>query len=68
MTLLEKATAALRLAGTATPAFKALFDTFVETLGESDQATLKASYAEERAKSDAAHGGAQDALGQAAER
>lgn len=55
-------------AGDAVPAFKALFDQVVATFSEDDQDKLKAAYAEARAKSDAAHVGAQDALEDAAKR
>lgn len=46
---------AIKLAGSATPAFAALFESVITTFGPSDQATLQSALAEARAKSDAAH-------------
>jgi hypothetical protein len=51
---------AIKLAGSELPAFKSLFDGVVGTLHESDQAKLKAAYAEQMAKSDAVHQRVQD--------
>jgi hypothetical protein len=50
---------AIGLAGSNLPAFKALFDQIVETFGEDDQATLKQTYADAMAASDAQHAAAQ---------
>lgn len=52
---------AIKLAGAAAPAFKALFDQVVPLFSETDQAKLKDAYAQARARSDAAHEGLQDA-------
>lgn len=54
---------ALELAGTALPAFKALFDQVLGTFSEQDQDRLKQAYEAARQRSDAAHGGVQDAGG-----
>ena len=56
---LQKIISATLLAGAHLPAFKALYDTVVNTFGEKDQAKLKAAYADAIAKSDAAHRDAQ---------
>lgn len=52
---------AIQLAGSAAPAFKALFDTVKSTFSETDQAKLQDAYEKARARSDAAHEGLQDA-------
>ena len=53
---------AVKLAGSELPAFKSLFEHAVSTFGTHDQATLKAAYASEIARSDDAHNAVQDAL------
>lgn len=53
--MLDVILGAIKLAGSELPAFKALFDSVVGTLGEDDQTTLKAAYAEQMAKSDRQH-------------
>lgn len=58
--MLDVILGAIKLAGSELPAFKALFDSVVDTLGEDDQATLKAAYAEQMAKSDRQHQRVQD--------
>jgi hypothetical protein len=50
---------AINLVGSGLPAFKALFETVLESFNEDDQTTLKTAYAEMQAKSDAAHAAAQ---------
>lgn len=57
--------AAVRLAGSELPAFKALFDTVVDTFTETDQEKLKKAYADARARTDAAHSGLQSKLDRA---
>jgi hypothetical protein len=56
---LQKIISATLLAGANLPAFKALFDTVVDTFGEQDQVKLKDAYAKAIAGSDAAHRDAQ---------
>lgn len=53
--MLDTVLAAMKLAGSHLPAFKALFDAVVDTLNSDDQAALKAAYAEHIAKSDDLH-------------
>ncbi|MES2905071.1 MAG: hypothetical protein V4696_12875 [Pseudomonadota bacterium] len=65
---LESILQILRTAADATTAFRQLFDQAVETFSESDQATLKAAYAEARIASDAVHARLQDKLDAASER
>lgn len=53
--MIEAILAAIKLGGSHLPAFKSLFDSVVGTLGEQDQATLKAAYAEHMKRSDDLH-------------
>lgn len=53
---------AIQIVGSATPAAKAIYEGFVDVLGEKDQATLKASYAEGRKSSDRLHNEVQEHL------
>lgn len=50
----------IELAGSALPAFKALFDQVVDTFDEDDQVKLKQSYADAMAASDRQHERAQN--------
>jgi hypothetical protein len=52
---LETVLQAVRLAGSATPAFGALLDLVTPILSDADQATLKAVYETEKKSSDALH-------------
>ena len=54
---------AIQIVGAATPAAKAIYDGFVDVLGEKDQATLKARYADARERSDNLHEQVQNELG-----
>ena len=53
---------AIKLAGSATPAFEALLDAVTDAVAPADQASLKRAYAEERGISDAAHAALQSEL------
>lgn len=53
---------AIQIVGAATPAAKAIYDGFVDVLGEKDQAALKARYADARKRSDSLHQQVQDEL------
>ena len=65
---LESVLQILRTAADATTAFRQLFDQAVGTFSESDQAKLKAAYAEARIASDAVHDRLQGKLDAASER
>ena len=52
----------LQLVGSATPAFKALFDEAVSTFRADEQDVLKKGYAAAMAKSDVLHSDVQDEL------
>ena len=52
---LDAVLAALKAAGAATPAFKALYDQLLPLFAEADQAKLKAAHAEAMADNDAGH-------------
>lgn len=56
---------AIQIVGSATPAAKAIYEGFVDVLGEKDQATLKARYAEARERTDDLHSEVQERLGRA---
>lgn len=58
----------LKLAGAATPAFKALFDQAVSTFREDEQDVLKTAYASVKAKTDEVHGDLQNELADAAKK
>jgi len=60
MIMLEAALAAMKLAGSHLPAFKALFDAVKETLVEADQDTLKVEYERQMKRSDDLHRRLQD--------
>lgn len=57
---LDTILAAIKLAGSELPAFKALFESIVETFSEQDQETLQKAYAEQMAVSDDLHRQIQD--------
>lgn len=57
---LETVLQAVRLAGSATPAFQALLDLVRPALNDDDQATLQAVYDAEKRESDALHAQIQD--------
>lgn len=52
---LETVLQAIRLAGSAAPAFNALLDVVMPLLSDADQATLKRVYEAEKKSSDAVH-------------
>lgn len=58
----------LKVAGAATPAFKALFDHAVSTFREDEQDVLKAAYAKVQGDTDAVHDTLQSELADAAKK